>query len=178
MIDKEVFAQGMGLLAGNYGREVDGAVARSWYEILSSRLDNQQFIAAIQRTMVEHKEFWPSVGIILEKAGADDETRAQSAWRHLTDTLGNHGGYRFMPHEVYQSFDDATKAGIKAAGGLAEITNCSEQRWPSLVKKFCKAYTDALTPIPALSGATGDPEVRRLVARTSRDMALPRGDRE
>jgi hypothetical protein len=185
MIDKQTFTAGMGVLAGNFGREVDGAVSRSYYVMLSPRLTAKQFEAAVQRCIAEEK-FWPGVAVILEKAGADAESQALSAFEHVKQTLFEHGGFRFLPHEKFQEFDLPTKAAIKAVGGLAELSNTPENRYAGMVKRFTKAHIETNNPQPALpAGEKSDPRVNQLVNQTARqlslvggrDRAIPEGDR-
>lgn len=176
MIDKAVFAQGMGQLGGAFGREIDGPVSRMYYAILSPALDNEEFVRVVTET-VKSERFWPSPAVLLEKAGKDEEGQSQLAFRRVADALNAHGGYRFLPAEISQSWDPATWAGIKAIGGLREITECTERRWPGLVRDFCKAYQDALKPRLQLVRDATQPAVAELVTSVSRDRQLPRGDR-
>lgn len=160
MIDKAVFAEGMGQLGGAFGREIDGPVSRMYYAILSPALSNEQWVEAVTET-VKTERFWPSPAVLLEKAGKDEESRSQLAFRTVADALNAHGGYRFLPAEVSQSWDAATWAGIKEIGGLREITECTERNWPSLVRRFTKAYQDALKPKLALVRDHPQPAVAR-----------------
>lgn len=185
MIDKQVFANYMGLLAGNFGREVDGAVSRLYYGVLSPHLTTEQFVDAMNRTMAT-ETFWPAAAVILEKAGVSPHQRSEGALRMVSNALFEHGGYRFLPAEISTSWDAATWAAIREIGGLKEITLCTEERWPKLQAKFRRAYEAALAPAPALSaGGKPDPRVLKLVESTAKamsrggqDNALPAGDRE
>lgn len=176
MISKAVFAEGMGQLGGAFGREIDEPVTRMYYAILSPAMSNEQFVAAVTET-VSTERFWPSPAVLLEKAGKDSEAQAQIAFRVVADALNTHGGYRFLPTTISQSWDAPTWAGIKAIGGLREITECTERNWPSLVRRFTKAYQDATKPKLALVRDTVQPQATALVASVSRDRQLPRGDR-
>lgn len=175
MIDKDVFANLMGLLAGMTRYDVESPVLQAYYVILSPRLTTAEFQQAMQKVM-EAERFWPSPAVILEKAGRDTEALSQSAFRDVTEALANHGGYRFLPVEISTGWDAPTWAGIKAIGGLREISECTEQRWPGLIKRFCKAYQEALAPQASLPDRT-DRRVRQLTAQTAKDMAITKGDR-
>lgn len=181
MIDKAVFAEGMGQLGGAFGREIDGPVSRTYYGILSAQLDTEQFTKAVLLTIASER-FWPSPAVILEKAGRDGESMAQQAFRAVHDALNTHSGYRYLPAEISQSWDAATWAGIKAIGGLREICECTERKWDGMVKRFCEAYRETLNPGMAIE----KPVVRKRVAgggkptallHIVKDMALPPGDR-
>jgi hypothetical protein len=112
--------------------------------------------------------------VILEKI----RPSAEGAFQTVVDALNAHGGYRFIPGEVYQRFDAPTKAALKAIGGMAKITNCEgDASWERLKKKFAAAFGEAVNPQPAIAD-TRQPDTKRLVARVSKDMALPNGDRD
>lgn len=174
MITKELFAQGMGQLGGAFGREIDGPVTRTYYAVIGPKLTDEEWQAAVLATVASER-FWPSPAVILEKAGRDAETLSQEAFRQVTDALNNHGGYRFLPAEISTAWDAATWAGIKAIGGLREITECTEQRWPGLVRKFCKAYQETLSPRPSITAGEADPKTKRLVSGAARQLSLVGG---
>lgn len=182
MIDKNVFAEGMGQLGGAFGREIDGPVSRMYFAVLSPKLTSEQFVAAVTKT-IEAERFWPSPAVILEHAGQDAETQADAAFRMVHDALNQHSGFRYLPGEISRSWDAPTWAGLRAIGGLREISECTDTRWAALVKKFCKAYIAALSPAPALpSGDNPAPRKRvgtggAALALVIKDMALPPGDR-
>ena len=46
MINREIFTQRMGLLAGRIGRELEAPVLREYYVQLSERLTTEEFAAA------------------------------------------------------------------------------------------------------------------------------------
>lgn len=142
MIEKESFMAGMALLSGAYGREIDGPVQRMYFGILSAKLTTEEFQQAIKDTMAT-ETFWPSPAVILGKVPRLLEDRPARALEHVNRILSAHGGHRFLSHATFQSeFDAPTKAAISAVGGLSAITNCSEERYGTLTKKFVGAYRD------------------------------------
>lgn len=150
MIDKENFIGGMGLLSGAYGREIDSAVQRMYYGILSPKLDTAEWEQAIKDTMAT-ETFWPSPAVILSKVPRLAEDRPAMALSHVGKVLSQHGGHRFLSYDTYHAeFDPPTKAAISAVGGLSAITNCTEERWGSLAKKFAVAYREFEANPPAL----------------------------
>lgn len=171
MIDKEQFLGGMALLSGAYGREIDGAVQRMYYGILSPKLSTAEFEQAIIAT-TSSETFWPSPAVILSKVPRLLEDRPAIAFSHVNRVMGAHGGHRFLSHEIFHAeFDAPTKAAISAIGGLAVIAGCTEERWASLAKKFAAAYRLAETPDPSaprsLTAGERDPRVNRLVTAVS-----------
>lgn len=152
MIDKDAFTTGMALLAGAYGREVDGAVTRMYYGVLAPQLTTEEFERAVSETIATER-FWPAPSVLLENAGKAAGESASRALAHVVDRLRARGGFRFFPHEEFQAFDEATKAGVRAVGGLREITLVDVDRFPSLEKKFTRAYVEVLRQAPALPPA-------------------------
>lgn len=150
MIDKDQFAGGIALLAGAYGREIDGPVQRMYYGILSPKLTTDEFQQAIKDTMAT-ETFWPSPAVILSKVPRLREDRPALALEHVNRVLSSHGGHRFLPHSTFQrEFDAPTKAAIAAVGGLSAITSCTEERYGSLAKKFTAAFREYEANPPAL----------------------------
>jgi hypothetical protein len=161
MIDKEKFIAGMAVLSGAFGREVDGPVQRAYYGVLNSQLTDEEFERAVSLTLAT-ETFWPSPAVLLSKVKADDDTRGQVAFEHVNRVSGNAGGFRFLSHETYhREFDAPTRAAISAVGGLSEIGNTPVERWPTLQRKFAKAYSESL--VPKLAPPETDGRVKQLV---------------
>lgn len=176
MIDKQKFVTGMALLAGSFGREVDAPIQAAYYRVLNPQLNDAEFERAIALT-IEQETYWPSPAVLLGKVKQDTTTKALAALEHVGRVTSQHGGYRFLPHEVFQQeFDAPTKAAIAAVGGLHGIANTHEERWPSLQKKFAAAYAESVQPkLPA--PAETDGKVKQLVGQTARQLTLSGRDR-
>jgi hypothetical protein len=170
-IDKDRFLAGLAVLAGAFGREIDGPVQRAYYAVLNPKMTNEQFETAIQRTL-EQETFWPSPAVIAGKVLADEQSTALLAFEHVNRVMSAHGGYRYLSHATYhEQFDAPTKAAISAVGGLAEITNTSAERWPSLQRRFASAYIESKQP--RIAAPQTDGRVLKLVASTAD--AMPSG---
>lgn len=151
MIDKNTFISGMAALSGSFGREIDGAVQRMYFGILSSKLTTDEFERAVKET-VETETFWPSPAVLLGKVARLKLDAGYVALEHVNRVTSEHGGFRYLPHETYQrQFDAPTKVAITAVGGLAMIASTSEERWPALARKFAAAYHDAVAGGPLLA---------------------------
>ncbi|HXD22891.1 MAG TPA: hypothetical protein VN613_05990 [Gemmatimonadaceae bacterium] len=162
----------MAVLAGAFGREVDAPVQRAYYQVLSPRLTTEEFERAVTLTMAEEK-FWPSPAVILAKVKPDATTQGLAALEHVNRITAKHGGFRFLPHEVFLAeFDAPTRAGISAVGGLHQIANTSDERMPTLRKKFAAAYAEALNPQPKIQAQKDEPKVKQLVAQTARVLSI------
>lgn len=172
MIDKDVFAQGMGQLGGAFGREIDGPVSKMYYATLSPHLTNEEWIEAVTRTVTE-ETFWPSPAVVLSKIKETEQESAVRAFAHVKRTLALYGGFRFIPVDVAKSFDSATWAAIKELGGLSQVMEENE-------KKFTRAYLNFLKPRAPRIKPSEDSRVKQLtsgIGSGGRDKALPSGDR-
>lgn len=159
MIDKDIFAANMGILAGAFGRVVDSAVVLAYYRVLSPKLTTPEFEQAV-RIVVERETFWPSPAVLLNAIRPKDE--AEAALERVIDWLRDSGGFLHISAEEFQAFPPEVKAGIKAAGGLRAIDLCSVEQLPKLERRFVEAFTEVRHP---------------LLIEGSRDKALPRRDR-
>lgn len=171
MIDKAEFLTGLTVLAGAFGREVDGGIQVAYYRALSPKMTTEQFQKAVNETLVT-ETFWPSPAVLLGKIKSADELKALDAFEHVNRVVGAAGGYRFFPHERFMEFDAPTRAAISACGGLHEMANVSEERYGSLAKKFATAYAKSLEAPVALPATGTDNRVTGLVRGVSRNLAL------
>jgi hypothetical protein len=150
MIDKDTFLAGMTALSGAFGREIDGAVQRMYYGILSPKLTTDEFQQAVKDTL-EQETFWPAPAVILGKVQRLKQNAGELAFAHVNRVTSEHGGFRYLTYDTYQrEFDAPTRAAIAAVGGLAKIANTTEDHWPGLTKRFAAAYQDAPTLHPAI----------------------------
>jgi hypothetical protein len=149
MIDKDTFLAGMTALSGAFGREIDGAVQRMYYGILSPKITTDEFQQAIKDAL-ESETFWPAPAVLLGKVARLKEDVGALAFAHVNKITGEHGGFRYLSWDTYQSeFDAPTKAAIASVGGLAKIANTTEDQWPGLAKRFAAAHQTARVP-PAI----------------------------
>lgn len=152
MIDKTEFLAGMTALSGAFGREIDGAVQRMYFGILSSKLTTMEFQQAV-RDVLETETFWPSPAVLLGKVARLKQDAGALAFAHVNRVCADHGGFRYLSYDTYQAeFDAPTKAAILAVGGLAKIAGTTEDQWPGLVKRFAAAHQLAVGGKPAVEG--------------------------
>lgn len=185
MIDRQRFAEGMGVLGGSFGRVVDDAVIHAYYVTLSPRLDTAQWERAVHAVLAR-ETFWPSPAKLLELSGrGSDDEAGRAAFRALVDDLRQHGGHRFYPHERFAALPDAVRAGVKRIGGLQAISGMSVEREAMVAKQFLEAYRDSAHELAApardlqLDTPPEDPRARRLLADVAAGVGngpSPRGD--
>lgn len=169
-IDQKAFAAGMGLICGAFSRTLDAAVSRSYYAVLNPKMTTEQFEQAVA-IVLNRETFWPSPAVLLGTMATDDEA-GLLALRHVNSTMGKFGGFQHLPFSEYEKFDDATKAAIKAVGGLSEVANTPHDRYAGLQKRWVKAYDRAGQP--QLPGETTDPRVKQLVGSVAVSLKGPR----
>ena len=145
MIDKATFSAALAVLAGAFGREVDAGVSVAYYRVLSRRLTTEEFERAVS-TVIETEKFWPSPAVLLAAARPKDDARI--ALGALIAQLRDKGGFQFFPHASFQALTPEVKAGIKAVGGLREITMASAKDMPTLERQFARAYNAERRELP------------------------------
>lgn len=150
MINPQIFASGIALLSGAFGRNASDAVAGMYFQVLSQRLSDAQFTVAIS-TAIERDTYWPSPARLVELAGISAADCAARAFTRVSDELRAHGGFRFFPRDKFLAFDAPTRAAIAAVGGLREITMVDATRAAALERRFIKMYIDTMSDAPTLA---------------------------
>jgi len=168
MISPTQFAQGMALLGGTFGREVDGPVSKLYYEAISPLLTDEQWQMAVRKVCAS-ETFWPPCAILIRAGLGDPKEQSAAQLEMVVDTLKNHGGFRYLSPQISAGFSTATWAGISAAGGLMKISTATDQNWPIIQKRFREAYENAIAPQPMLEDGEDEPqeETRRIVAQVT-----------
>lgn len=180
MIDKEVFAQRMGLLTARIGRELDPPVFAEYYRELSPALTSEQFIAAtalVFRTWNAEYRNWPSPQQLIESIVpvAQPTLSALEAFEAVLAAMHPHKSH---PEQIIaiQTLGAAALRAFRASGGFREFSGATEDAIPWLRKRFVEAYTAACQNADAeqaakLALASADSRFQELVAKTS--AALP-----
>lgn len=163
MIGKHIFANGMAILAGAFGREVDPETSQTYYLVLRDQLSDDEFKLAVRETITSER-FWPSPAVLLAKVRPPID--ADVALEDVLDRVRRAGGFRFFPHDEYLALSAAQQAGVRAAGGVAALTVADSDREIARVRKlFRLAFEEASAPkVLAIHGAD------------RRDRQLPRGE--
>lgn len=142
MIDRAVFTTAIGLLAGNFGRNVDGLVSSMYFQELSPLLSTQEFEELVRRAIRE-EEYWPSIARLRAMVEARHVERATTALAHVRAVFAKAGGPRFLTADAYrEAFDAPTRNALWADGvggpsGLLDATSYDAQR---VAQAFCDAY--------------------------------------
>lgn len=185
MIEKEIFAQFMGLIAGRIGRELDGPVFAEYYRHLSSELTTEQFIGAatlVFRSWSAEYRNWPSPEqfIALIRPAASPTLSAGEAFERVLEIANRHPqlpGFAMRQGDM-QALGAATLRGFLAAGGFRELTNAPLDQVPWLRKRFVDAYADACLHADAERDAavaleSADMRFQQLVSATAAQLTMP-----
>lgn len=162
MIDKEVFAQRMALLAGRIGRELEPPVLREYYLDLSARLTTEQFFAASALAFKQWDgafRVWPSPDQLVELI-IPVTSPSLSALEAFEECVRAHRWPVWTPRptpdtarEKIMLMGAAVFRAYKAAGGWREFAEPIERDLPFLRKRFVEAYEDATTNAEASQAA-------------------------
>lgn len=185
MIEKEVFAQRMGLLAGRIGRELEAPVFREYYTQLSAMLTTQQFVAATAlafHTWSAEYRNWPSPKQLVELIApvAQPELSAGEAYERVLSIAG-----RYVHDPAFatrmadiQRLGANTLRAFRAAGGFRDFSNPLESELPWLRKRFVEVYEATCAHAESeqaaqLALASADTQVAELSAATAAKLAMP-----
>lgn len=153
MIDKDVFLKEMSLLEARFGRTIEDAVFNGYYEILSEKLDNQQFSAACKRVFAE-EDFFPSPNKFLQKVQANTEDLAVLEWEWILRASAS-------GHSFIGGLTPTAEKALKAIGGLRAVGMADlEFAIPRMRKEFIASYkahsSTAVDYLAALSSASDE----------------------
>jgi hypothetical protein len=150
MIDRAIFAAGMGVLCDIFGREIGVPAMKAYYAVLGGRLTTAEFERAVNLA-ISQDIFWPTPARLLALVGRDTETAALSALTKLSSRLRLGGGHLHFAAAEYGQLDVPTRKGISAAGGLRAICECRPENAAALQRRFVTAYAAAVNRAPALT---------------------------
>ena len=192
MIDGELFAQHLGVLADRFGRALAGPTLREYHARLSAELSTEEFVAAA-RLVFRDETFWPAPRVFVEKVrpSADPALLAQAAFERVVTLVRRHG-WQFIPPAILADLDRPTLRAVGTAGGWRAIAECDDSGWPFLRKRFEDAHRALAAEraketaaqvaleeaefavqslVAGVAGATGMPKGRLL--RAPEDRAVP-----
>jgi hypothetical protein len=183
VIDKEIFAQRMGLLAGRIGRELEGAVQAEYYRALSRMLTTEQFVAATAlcfATWDSAYRNWPSPQQLVEMVTPVAEPSLSGA-EMFERVFGIYNDPRLSIDQrktQLQLLGATAVRAFHASGGRREFENVLEAdvRW--IRKTFVDAYESVTENAESeraanLALASASEAVRSLVDATAEKLAMP-----
>lgn len=187
MIDRQIFAHQMGILADRIGRDLKAPTLRAYYQALKQSLTTEQFVAATTlafRTITGDYRVWPSPAQLIELvtpvadptlSGADAFERVLAITNDPRIPIGER-----VP--MIQELGAATVRAFRAAGGRREFENVPEDQVKWLRRSFLEAYTAACENadaerVASLALASASAQVRALVNATADKLSMPEPQR-
>lgn len=146
MLSPSAFKEGYGILCSFFKKpeELDPAML---YKFLSSRLDDGNFMDAVDRVL-ETQKFFPKPCELIEAASSVLIEKASFEWNEFVDFVGSDSNlldYRVTPTGYYA---------FRSIGGSTTVRNCSVDRLHYLKAQFVETYLHAIatgkqSPLPA-----------------------------
>lgn len=147
MISRNIFAEGMGILAERFGREISPRLSAIYAETLAD-LSDDQFVAGVKRAAAE-LEFFPTAKQIRE-LGAPETDPALAAGlafdRILTDSSLRsfaEGRTSLSIRRVAEDLGDVAATALAAIGGARRIDALLEDEAKFARAEFVKAFVAA-----------------------------------
>jgi hypothetical protein len=161
VIDLDAFEDGMLKLGRAFSREISEGLLDTFAEVLSPRLNTQQWLKAVDRCL-ESESYFPPPAVLL-RYGADDRVLAAAAGDAYERIVacyerGDNIGYR----EVQERFGHAAAEGFVAAGGSRRFAWCEPDDEPFRLKDFRAAYVEQAEVDPISALPAGEAEAKRL----------------
>lgn len=179
MIDSELFAQQMGILADRIGRPLAAPTLRQFHVSLSGRLTNEEFVAATTLAF-EKCRFWPSVDELVElvKPKESPEAIAEDVFQRVLDIATNVYLARMLRLEGVRFVHRSAEAAFKTVGAFGAFEGLATAELPFLRKRFIAAFVNHESKLVGedraqLALADADSRVQHLVASTAAARTLP-----
>lgn len=173
MIDRAVFASCMGMLAGNFRHNVDDAVIRMYFDMLTAELSQPEFELAVAE-ILKRDTFWPPVARIFEVANLDRQYKAMMALEHVRSVFAAAGGPQHLTTEQYRAeLTPAMHRALWAAGGPAKLLDGKSNGYEAgnAARTFLEAFVAELREEARIAAASETP----LVANAGH-LRLAKGD--
>lgn len=143
-LTKTVFAEGIGLIAARWNRDVDPNVSAVMAEWLADhQCTADEFITGVKRAIAED-EWPPNARRILELARptASADARAGEVFAALLALRKHHPavGMRLALNDVEVQLGEAAVRAVVAIGGASRLNNLTEEARPFVQKDFARAF--------------------------------------
>jgi hypothetical protein len=143
-LTKTVFAEGIGLIAARWNREIDANVSAVMAEWLADhQCTADEFITGVKRAVAED-EWPPNAKRILELARpvAGAEARAGEIFDGILQLRKYHPGFgsRVALNDVEVKYGEAAMRAVVAVGGASRFTQMTDESRPFIQKDFVKAF--------------------------------------
>lgn len=201
MIDRTEFAKVMGVFADRIGRPLAPATAEVYFETLGEALTTEEFVAGARIVFRAHTfNTWPAPQQFIDavRPGQDPALAGAEMFEDVVKAVGSMYDDHNARVQRLAALGPIAERAYRAAGGYRDFVNVLEKDRPFLRNRFVEAFVAATEEqtrhgqaLAALDRGALDPVVENLVTGTvkklarplrilpdsSRDRALPRGDR-
>jgi hypothetical protein len=140
MISDRAFVHGMDLLTKRFEKRLDRDIAKLWQTYLNAQLTEEQFMYAIELSVLESR-FFPTAKQLVEFALGSDEQRAAQDWEICLKAASQN------KRSSELNLPEAALYALEAVGGLNGLGYCNEEAQPWKKKEFIAAWKSW---IPAL----------------------------
>lgn len=179
MIDEQVFAHQMGILADRIGRPLAAPTLQQYHASLSRRLSDAEFVAAT--TLAFDKcRWWLTVDEFVELVHAQTPIalRANEAYNAVVRAVGSCYDRNEIRWDRLNALDAVAVRAFRATGGFRTFDNLQLTDEPFVRRRFVEAYEAAAAhaetqEAAALALTEADPRVRELIAGTANARSLP-----
>lgn len=181
MIDRKVFAGVMGGFADRFGRALAPATADMYYDILTSELTTEEFLAGARIVFAKHPyNSWPAPQFIIDAAKPKPAPKLSGAeiFEHILSIDGNiYTPIADRLHAIMLLGPVAERA-YRAVGGRREFENVLEDDAKWLRQKFLEEYEFAASHAAAereaaVAFAALDPAAKDLIGDLATRLAQP-----
>ncbi len=143
MIDRKIFAVGMGVLAERFRTEIAGPAQKGYHTILSEELNDEEFQIAVKLAF-RHSQFWPSPQQLIDfvRPPANHAVNAGIAFERLLDAgeILVQGRPKCWRREVVHRMGKAVLVGFDAIGGNDRLREYEARELPFIRRDFVEAY--------------------------------------
>lgn len=144
MIDLEVFAEEIGILANWFNRSFEPPTLKRLHQRLSAQMTTEQFRAACD-VVFENNRFFPSVSEFVQAVHGQHEALASQEWNKCIAQAARVSPYDRSTYEIELS--PAGTMALREVGGLTALSQLTEEREPWVKKEFLNLWKSyLLTP--------------------------------
>lgn len=164
MIDQNVFRREWAILCERYGRQPSPELTARYYQILTARMDTDQFVEGAAAVM-DRCEFFPRPADFTEAVLPDPATAAWDQWELCERVM--HG-----ETHVLERMSPEGRRVVQIMGGARALGQTPVDAVAFRRKEFLGAYADMTSARLGgriLEGAEVTPESRRIVGEAMRE---------
>jgi hypothetical protein len=140
MIEPQVFAHYMSILADRHGRAFAAPTLKLYYDLLSPALSTQEFCAAVGLSVRDDK-FFPAASELIEKVKPrpNPKLNAQRSFDHIKSLVQRYG-FQWIPETELARLKPSAHAALVAVGGMRQIAYMNPDHERFVRERYEEAY--------------------------------------